>query len=148
MQTKFRLITVGNIDGFVSAILLKHLKYIDDVKFVTTKQMRCGEIETSETDICVNLPFVQNIHQAYDYHDNITTPQIVINQNHIIDTTAISGAEVIYNHHYQDLYTDTKLQQLITYSKNEKNRTLTTKERLEVYESFKNMFDREPVEAS
>ncbi len=53
---KFRLVTRSDFDGLVSAVLLKELDMIDDIKFVHPKDMQDGTILITGTDITTNLP--------------------------------------------------------------------------------------------
>ena len=56
---KYRLITRSDMDGLVSAVLLKDLNMIGDIKFVHPKDMQDGKIKVTSNDISTNLPYVE-----------------------------------------------------------------------------------------
>ena len=142
----YRLLTKSNIDGIVSAILLKHLALIDDVTFVRESDMQEGKVATSLQDITVNLPYTRGVHLAFDYHDS-SKKDIIINEHHIFDTTFQSASDVIYEHYHDRLKNNTALKELVHLASNETNHTLTTKERMHVYTQYEKIFDKKPVEA-
>ncbi|MCG7877925.1 MAG: exopolyphosphatase [Candidatus Thiodiazotropha taylori] len=97
-ETKFRLVTRSDFDGLVSAVLLKHLDIIEDIKFVHPKDMQDGKIDISGSDVTTNLPFVEGVHLAFDHHSS----EIIRNEqrdNHIIDPEAPSAARVVWRHY-------------------------------------------------
>ncbi len=96
---KYRLVTRSDFDGLVCAILLKHLGLIDDIKFVHPKDMQDGKIDTTSQDITTNLPYVDNVHLAFDHHESETVRIVGKKSNHIIDPKAPSAARVVYDHY-------------------------------------------------
>ena len=66
----FRLITRSDMDGLVSAVLLKELGLVDEVEFVHPKDMQDGKIEVTDRDITTNLPYVPGVFVAFDHHDS------------------------------------------------------------------------------
>jgi len=95
---QFRLITRSDFDGLVCAVLLKHLKLIDDITFVHPKDMQDGKIDVSDNDISTNLPYVDGIHLAFDHHLSETLRNKEYD-NHIIDPDAPSAARVVWQHY-------------------------------------------------
>ena len=96
---KYRLVTRSDMDGLVSAVLLKELDLIDEIKFVHPKDMQDGIIETTENDIVTNLPFVERAYLIFDHHLSETVRNKEIRENHIINPTAPSAARVVYEYY-------------------------------------------------
>jgi len=96
---KFRLITRSDFDGLVSAVLLKHLDLVDDILFVHPKDMQDGKIEVTNRDISTNLPYVSQVHIAFDHHlSEIKRNESRLN-NHVIDADAPSAARVVWQYY-------------------------------------------------
>ncbi len=146
MEKKYRLITKSNLDGIVAAILLDALSLIHDVTFVSEDDFKAQKISTNANDITVNLPFTTGIHQAFDYHDS-STSAIMINKNHIYDTTLSSAAALLYSHYHDRLKEREELKELVNIANKESQHTLTTKERLYVYRHYKTTFNKQLAEA-
>lgn len=96
---KYRLVTRSDMDGLVSAVLLKELDLIDEIKFVHPKDMQDGIIETTENDIVTNLPYVEKAYLIFDHHLSETVRNESIRENHIINPTAPSAARVVYDYY-------------------------------------------------
>lgn len=96
---KFRLITRSDFDGLVSAVLLKHLDLVDDILFVHPKDMQDGKIEVTGRDISTNLPYVPEVHIAFDHHMSETKRNDSKLNNHIIDADAPSAARVVWEYY-------------------------------------------------
>lgn len=96
---KFRLITRSDMDGLISAVILKELALIDDVKFVHPKDMQDGLIEVTNKDITTNLPYVSGVHLAFDHHESEVSRIEGKPENHIIDPKAPSAARVVYDYY-------------------------------------------------
>lgn len=96
---KFRLITRSDFDGLVSAVLLKHLDLVDDILFVHPKDMQDGKVEVTNRDISTNLPYVAQVHIAFDHHmSEIKRNDSKLN-NHVIDADAPSAARVVWQYY-------------------------------------------------
>jgi len=95
---KYRLVTRSDFDGLVCAVLLKHLKMIDDIKFVHPKDMQDGKIEIGPMDIVTNLPYVAGAHLVFDHHASEMLRNTGERTNHIIHPEAASAARVVCNH--------------------------------------------------
>lgn len=96
---KFRLITRSDFDGLVSAVLLKHLGLVEDILFVHPKDMQDGKIEVTNRDISTNLPYVSNVHIAFDHHLSELKRNESRLQNHVIDADAPSAARVVWKYY-------------------------------------------------
>ena len=96
---KFRLVTRSDFDGLVCAVLLRHLKLIDDILFVHPKDMQDGKIAISGRDITTNLPYVAAAHLSFDHHLSETIRNTGMRENHIIHADAPSAARVVYRHY-------------------------------------------------
>ena len=97
MSEKYRLVTRSDMDGLVSAVLLKHLGILKEVTFAHPKDMQDGKIEIGPNDITTNLPYVDGVHLAFDHHHSETL-RVGKKDNHIIDSSAPSAARVVYSH--------------------------------------------------
>ena len=98
-EKTYRLVTRSDFDGLVCAVLLKDLGIIDDIKFVHPKDMQDGTILISDGDITTNLPYVEGVHLAIDYHLSETIRIGEKPENHIIDPDAPSAARVVYDYY-------------------------------------------------
>ncbi|REE80192.1 nanoRNase/pAp phosphatase (c-di-AMP/oligoRNAs hydrolase) [Paenibacillus taihuensis] len=63
-----RLVTRSDFDGLVTAVLLRKLGMIDEMKFVHPKDMQDGTIEITKNDILTNIPFVPGCGLWFDHH--------------------------------------------------------------------------------
>ena len=95
---KYRLITRSDMDGLVSAVLLKDLNMIGDIKFVHPKDMQDGKIKVTSNDISTNLPYVEGIYLAFDHHISELKRIIEKKDNYIIFPEAPSAAHVVYKY--------------------------------------------------
>lgn len=94
---KYRLVTRSDFDGLVSAVLLKDLNMIDEIKFVHPKDMQDGKIEVTKNDITTNLPYVEGVHLAFDHHASELI-RVGKKENYICEPDAPSAARVVYNY--------------------------------------------------
>jgi hypothetical protein len=93
----FRLVTRADLDGIVSAVLLREKGLIDDVMFAEPNDMQGGRVPVTARDILSNLPYVPGVHLAFDHHVSEET-RVGAVENLIIDGAAPSAARVIFNH--------------------------------------------------
>lgn len=63
-----RLVTRSDFDGLVTAVLLKKLGIIEEMKFVHPKDMQDGTVEITENDILTNVPYVPGCGMWFDHH--------------------------------------------------------------------------------
>ncbi|MEZ4549658.1 MAG: hypothetical protein R2874_04020, partial [Desulfobacterales bacterium] len=62
---KYRLLTRGDLDGLVCAVLMKHLDIVSEIKLVDhPSDMQLGKVAVSDRDISTNLPYVEGVHLA------------------------------------------------------------------------------------
>ena len=94
----FRLLTRSDMDGLVSAVLLRELGMLGSVEFAHPKDMQDGLIQVNERDIITNLPYVEGCGLCFDHHsseerrlDGRPTPGYVLEPN------AKSAARVVYD---------------------------------------------------
>ncbi len=100
MSKKYRLVTRSDFDALISAVLLKELDLINEIKFVHPKDMQDGKIEITENDIITNLPYVAGAHLVFDHHESeILRLSENTPDNYIIDPDAPSTARVVYNYY-------------------------------------------------
>lgn len=95
---KYRLITRSDMDGLVCAILLKHLRMIDEIKFVHPKDMQDGVVEVTPDDITTNLPYVPGVYLAFDHHASEIERLGTVPENYVTDIDAPSAARVVYDY--------------------------------------------------
>jgi nanoRNase/pAp phosphatase (c-di-AMP/oligoRNAs hydrolase) len=110
---RFRLVTRSDFDGLASAVLLRELDLIDEIRFVHPKDMQDGAIEIGPRDIITNLPYVPGCHLCFDHHlseelragaapgvggGNGAAPRNGRAANHIIRPGADSAARVVWDH--------------------------------------------------
>jgi nanoRNase/pAp phosphatase (c-di-AMP/oligoRNAs hydrolase) len=98
MKKDYRLVTRSDMDGLVSAVILKELDIINDIKFVHPKDMQDGKIEITENDITTNLPYNEKAYLVFDHHESETVRNGK-RENHIIDKDAPSAARVVYDYY-------------------------------------------------
>ncbi|OPZ78234.1 MAG: hypothetical protein BWY78_00688 [Alphaproteobacteria bacterium ADurb.Bin438] len=95
-EKAFRLVTRSDFDGIASAVLLRELGLIDEVKFAHPKDVQDGEVEITRTDITTNLPYSKNAHYAFDHHISEVT-RVGEKSNYIVDPNSPSATRVVYN---------------------------------------------------
>ncbi len=98
-EKKYRLITRSNLDGIISAVLLKKLNLIDESLFVHPKDVQDGKIKIDSNDIVTNLPYVNSAHMAFDYKIDIHDKDIKLNPHHALFTDAHSASQIIYEYY-------------------------------------------------
>ena len=94
---KYRLVTRSDMDGLVSAILLRELDMVDEIKFVHPKDVQDGVVELTDRDITTNLPYVESVHMCFDHHYSETLRLDAKSPNYVIDARAPSAARVVYD---------------------------------------------------
>lgn len=95
---KYRLVTRSDMDGLVSAVLLKELDMLDGIKFVHPKDVQDGKVELGPGDITTNLPYSEKVYLAFDHHASEVTRVGTGKSNQIINPGAPSAARVVYEH--------------------------------------------------
>lgn len=68
-----RLVTRGNFDGLICAILLAKHFPIDDILLIHPQQITDGEAEIGEDDILANLPYHASCAMWFDNHPHTAT---------------------------------------------------------------------------
>lgn len=63
-----RLVTRSDFDGLVTAVLLRKIGLIDEMKFVHPKDMQDGAVAVTADDILTNVPFVEGCGMWFDHH--------------------------------------------------------------------------------
>jgi len=98
MDSKYRLITRDDFDGFACCLLLKKLDLIDEILFVHPRDMQHGKVEIGSNDISANLPYVAGIYTAFDHHGSEVTRVGHECKNFVCDPDKPSAARVIYEY--------------------------------------------------
>ena len=95
---KYKLVTRSDMDGLISAILLKQLDMIDEIQFAHPKDVQDGKIALDERCITTNLPYNEVVHLAFDHHSSETQRVKASKNNYVIMAHAPSAARVVYEH--------------------------------------------------
>lgn len=95
---KYRLITRSDMDGLVSAVLLKELGLVDEVTFAHPKDMQDGVIDITKGDITTNLPYNKDVYLSFDHHLSEVERIGEKPDNLILDPDAPSAARVVYDY--------------------------------------------------
>lgn len=95
---KYRLITRSDMDGLVSAVLLKEIGLVDEVTFAHPKDMQDGIIDITREDITTNLPYNDNVFLSFDHHKSEMERVSGTPDNLILDPDAPSAARVVYDY--------------------------------------------------
>ncbi len=93
----FRLVTRSDFDGIASAVLLKKLGLVHELKFVHPKDVQDGIVEINRNDITTNLPYSPNAHYSFDHHSSEIKRVGEGKHNYITDPTAPSATRVVWN---------------------------------------------------
>ncbi len=93
-----RLITRADFDGLATAVLLKKMMTIDEVKFVHPKDMQDGKIPVDGNDIVTNLPYQPGVGLWFDHHFSETLRSSLDGFNGRFEENAPSTARVVVNH--------------------------------------------------
>lgn len=98
-QKPYRLLTRSDLDGLICAVLLNHLKMVDEIQLIDHPSvMQEGGVVVTENDIIANLPFVPGVFMAFDHHVSETLRNRE-QKNLVIDANAPSAARVIYEYY-------------------------------------------------
>ena len=63
-----RLLTRSDFDGLSSAVLLVEKGVVDEYKFVHPKDIQDGNVEVTDNDVLVNIPYVPGCGMWFDHH--------------------------------------------------------------------------------
>lgn len=97
---EFRLLTRSDFDGLVSAILLKQLGMLNEVRFVHPKDVQDGKISVTDRDILTNLPYVAGCHRCFDHHGSeLIRTDGVHDESHVLRANVDSAARVVYDYY-------------------------------------------------
>lgn len=96
MEDHFRLVTRSDFDGLVSAILLKELDLINEVKFVHPKDVQDGLVDIQQGDIITNLPYNKNASYVFDHHVS-ELARVGQKSNSYLNPNAPSAARVVWD---------------------------------------------------
>ncbi len=97
---QYRLVTRSDLDGLVSATLLKKLNLINDIKFVHPKDVQDGTVEITENDITTNLPYNEKAYLCFDHHHSeIERLGGEMPESYILDANAPSAAQVVFEYY-------------------------------------------------
>ncbi len=97
-MNKYKLLTRADLDGIMSATLLKKFGMVDEIEFCHPKDMQDGKIEVTDNNIITNLPYNENAHFVFDHHFSEDVRAYNRKSNHIINPIAKSATRVIYEY--------------------------------------------------
>src|SRR5260370_10611971 len=63
-----RLITRGDFDGLVCAVLLNEVEHIREIKLVHPKEAQDQLVAVNSRDIVANLPYIRGCGMWFDHH--------------------------------------------------------------------------------
>lgn len=69
-----RLVTRGDLDGLVCAILISLHEHIDSIVLIHPQDITDGRMEIRSDDIIANLPYHPNCAMWFDHHPHTATP--------------------------------------------------------------------------
>ena len=69
-----RLVTRGDVDGIMCAVLLKAAGIVDTVVQAHPKDMQDGIVSIGQDDVLANLPYVDGCGMWFDHHSSEDTP--------------------------------------------------------------------------
>ena len=100
-MNKYKLLTRADLDGIMSATLLKKFGMIDEIEFHHPKDVQDGKVELSKNDITTNLPYDPRVSIAFDHHESEEERLKAIETGGklIIDPKAKSAARVVYDYY-------------------------------------------------
>ena len=94
---KFRLVTRADFDGVVCGTLLQEREMVGETLLAEPADMQAGKIAVGPDVITANLPYVEQVHLAFDHHVS-ELERVGTHENLVIDPNAPSAARVIYKH--------------------------------------------------
>ena len=94
----YKLLTRADLDGIMSAVLLKKMNMVDEVQFCHPKDIQDGIIPVSENEIITNLPYSEHAKFVFDHHFYDDVRAYNKKSNHIINPVAKSATRVIYEY--------------------------------------------------
>lgn len=97
-MNKYKLLTRADLDGIMSATLLKKFGLIDEIEFHHPKDIQDGKVKVTDNDIITNLPYHENAHFVFDHHFSEDVRAYNRRSNHIINPVAKSATRVIYEY--------------------------------------------------
>jgi len=99
-KIKFQLVTQGNFDGFVCAVLLKELDIIDNIKFIYPRDVQNDKVKINSNDITTYLPYSLGAHLVFEHRmSEIIRISGQKPDNYIIDPHAPSVSRVVFNYY-------------------------------------------------
>lgn len=96
-----RILTRGDLDGLASCVLLTLVHSIREVRFAHPKSVQDGEVNVTDQDIVVNLPYIEGCGLWFDHHVSEERKLDDIGAFKGRFAVAPSAARVIYDH-YKD----------------------------------------------
>ena len=94
-----RVVTRSDMDGLVSAVLLKEVEDIDEISFVHPKDVQDGKVEITHNDILANIPYDPRCGMWFDHHSSEETRTEGIKEFKGAIEIAPSAARVIYKYY-------------------------------------------------
>ncbi len=101
---KFRMVTRGDFDGLVCAVLLAELNLIDDIVFAHPKDVQDGVFKLSENDITANLPFDERVHISFDHHLSEAIRVAMPDDRMVNISNAPSTAQVVFDYYGREKF--------------------------------------------
>jgi hypothetical protein len=107
-----RLITRGDMDGLVSAVLITTMEQVDTIELIHPQDITDNKFDVRKGDILANLPYHPNCAVWFDHHemtDSNRKPPATFKGKHAL---LPSVARVVYEYYHADALK--KYEQLVT----------------------------------
>ncbi len=69
-----RLVTRGDVDGIMCAVLLKAIGLVEDMLLVEPREVQAGQVAIGGDDVVCNLPFAEGCGLWFDHHSSEEAP--------------------------------------------------------------------------
>ena len=97
-----RLVTRGDLDGLVAAVLITTMEPVEEVKLIHPQEITDNTFEVRKDDILSNLPYHPDCAMWFDHHEltdsNRTPPEIFQGKHALMP----SVARVVFEHYQSD----------------------------------------------
>jgi hypothetical protein len=101
-ENAMRLVTRGDVDGLMCAVLLKAAEIVDTYVQAHPKEMQDGTVAVTADDIVCNLPYAPGCGMWFDHHSSESTPARRPESFEGCYALAPSAARLVYEYFVDD----------------------------------------------